>query len=411
MNDLPADLARQLERVQWRGLAVGVAFLVVCVIGAFFSPTQFFRAYLVSYLFFLGLGHGCLVVLMLYHLTGGAWGFLVRRQLEAGMRTLPLLAVLFVPVAVGAAYLYLWAQPDEVAASADLQHKQIYLNLPFFVGRAVLFFVLWLVFVFFLSRWSHLQDRANDPDRARRLARRLNRLSGPGLAIFGITITFAAVDWLMSLQPAFRSTVFGPLFASGEILTGFCVTLIALAWLVSRPPLADMISLDALNDLGSLLFTFLVLWAYLVFFQFMLIWIANLRYDILWYLPRTRGGWYWVAWLLVLLHFAVPFFLLLSRDVKRNPRALAALAGLLLAMHLVFLYYEVLPAFPMEGILDHWMDFLMPFGLGGLWLANYAWDLRRGPALPLHDANRAAAVHLRELDADLLAHGEEVHRA
>jgi hypothetical protein len=405
MANLPASRREELERLQWRALAVGVVALLACVIGAPFSPTQFFRAYLAAYQFALGIALGGLAILMLYHLTGGAWGFLIRRVLEAGTRTLPLLALLFLPVACGLPYLYPWARPELVAADENLQHKQIYLNAPFFWGRAALYFFLWIGLAFFLNLWSRRQDETGDP----RLTDWLGRVSAPGLVVYGVSITFAAVDWVMSLQPAFRSTIFGPVVAGGQLLSGMALALVILAWLVARPPLADLVSPDALNDLGSLLFTFLIIWAYLVFFQFMLIWIANLPYEIIWYLPRSRGGWEWVAWALFVFGFAVPFFLLLMRDIKRNAAALAAVAGLVLFMQLVFTNFQVLPAFPDTYLAEHWMDFLTPFGVGGIWLAYFLWQLKRSPVLPRHDLNQASAVHLHRLDLEEAAREEEVH--
>ncbi len=204
------------ERAATPRPGVGVVALVVCVVGAFFSPTQFFRAYLAAYVFYLGIGLGSLVILMIYHLTGGAWGFLVRRILEASTRTIPLLAVLFIPVACGVRYLYLWTDPAKVAADWTLQYKHIYLNLPFFCFRAVLYFVLWSLMAYLLSRWSRLQDETGDPA----LKRTMGRLSGPGLVVYGISFTFASVDWIMSLQPAFHSTIFGPLVAASELAVG-----------------------------------------------------------------------------------------------------------------------------------------------------------------------------------------------
>jgi hypothetical protein len=405
VTTLPDPRRAELDRLQWRALAVGVAALLVCGVGALFSPAQFFRAYLVAYLYFAGIAVGGIAILMVYHLTGGAWGFLIRRILEAGTRTLPAVAVLFAPVAFGIGYLYVWARPEEVAADPGLQHKRIYLNPPFFWARAALYFVSWLALAYFLNSWSLRQDDLADP----RWARRLRRLSAPGLVVYGLTITFASVDWLMSLQPAFHSTIFGPLLASGQILTGHALTLIVLAWLVARPPLADLVSLEALNDLGNLLFTFLVIWAYMAFFQFMLIWMANLPVDVIWYLPRSRGGWQWVAAALFVFEFAIPFFLLLMRDIKRNPRTLAAVAGLILVMHLLYVYYEVMPAFPDTSPGEHWMDVLTPLGVGGIWLACFAWQLKRRPILPLHDVNQEAAVHFRRLDREEAAREEEVH--
>jgi hypothetical protein len=406
-NSLAPEQREWLDGLQRRALVVGAVALIVCVIGAFFSPTQFFRAYLSAYMFCLGVALGSLVILMIYHLTGGAWGFIVRRILEATTRTIPLLAILFVPVACGIYYLYLWTDPAQVAANPSLQYKQIYLNVPFFLGRAVFYFVLWSLLAYLLNRWSRAQDQSGSPV----LAERMQRLSGPGLVVYGISLTFAAVDWVMSLQPAFHSTIFGPLVASSEMLSALSFTILVLIWLSSRPPLAEVVSPDAFRDHGNLLLTFLILWAYMVFFQFMLIWIANLPYEVIWYLPRSRGGWEWVTWALFIFALVVPFFSLLMREVKENPRPLAKVAWLLLFMQLVFVYYLVVPNFPDTTILDHWMDFLTPLGVGGLWLAYFLYQLKQGALLPLHDLSREAALHLREVDSEEGHEEEEAARA
>jgi hypothetical protein len=421
MTTLPAAHRAVLERLRWPVLAVGVLALVICAVGAFFDPAQFFRAYLPAYLYFLGIAHGCLVILMLYHLTGGAWGFLIRRILEAGTRTLPLLAVLFAPLAWGIGYLYPWAQPELATSIKDIRDKQIYLNAGFFWARAAVYFVLWVGMAWLLSAWSRQQDHTGEPAAAARMV----GLSGPGLIVYGMTITFAAVDWVMSLQPGFRSTIFGPWFATGEILAGMAGALLVLAWILgprrelhplvetpvrtSETPLAELVSVEALNDLGNLLFTFLIVWAYMTFFQFMLTWIADLPYDVSWYTPRGQGGWQYVAWAVFVAQFSVPFFLLLMRPIKRNPRALGATAALVLGMHLVYTYYQVLPSFVEATTLaQHWMDFLTPLGLGGLWLPYFLWQLTRAPLLPAHDANRETAIHLRYLDEERAVHEAEL---
>ncbi len=414
MTTLSPARRATLERLRLPILGVGVLALIACAVGAYFDPPQFFRAYLAAYLFYLGIAHGCLVVLMLYHLTGGAWGFLIRRILEAGMITLPLLAVLFAPLAWGIGYIYPWAQPELAASIRDIRNKQIYLNPGFFWVRAAIYFVLWVGMAWLLRTWSREQDRTGDP----RAAAKLVGLSGPGLIIYGVTITFAAIDWLMSLQPGFRSTIFGPWFATGEILAGMAFTLIVLAWIlgprqpldplspdgrVRTPdtPLTELVSVEALNDLGNLLFTFLIIWAYMTFFQFMLTWIADLPYDVSWYTPRGQGGWQYVAWAVFVLQFSVPFFLLLMRPIKKNPITLGATAALVLCMHLVYTYYQVMPSFVEATTLgQHWMDFLTPLGLGGLWVPFFLWQLTRAPLLPAHDANREGAIHLRYLDEE-----------
>ncbi len=423
MSTLPMASRAELDRWLRGSLVAGCVALLIGVIGAFFSPQQYYRSYLAAYLFVLGIPLGCMSILLVYYLTGGAWGFLIRRILEASMRTLPLMAILFLPIACdfplpgqteppaegpqhrigGLRHLYLWARPEVVAGDKGMQHRQIYLNAPFFWIRAALFFVLWCGLAYLLHSWSRREDETGDP----RWSRRLGKLSGPGLVIYAISITFASVDWVMSLQPGFRSTIFGPVFASSEILSGLALAAMVLAWLVARPPLARLVSADALNDLGSLLFTFLVVWGYLCFFQFMLIWIANLPYDVIYYLPRTRDGWQWVALALCVFGFAVPFFCLLMRHIKRDAHAMAQVAGLILFMQLVFTDYQVLPVFLGTALVDHWMDFVLPVGIGGIWLAYFLWQLADTPLLPRHDINQEEAAHLRERDAEAAARAEE----
>lgn len=405
MSTLPAERRQELDRVQFGALAVGVVALVICTVGAFFDPKQFFRAYLTAYLFWLGLPLGCMSILMIYHLTGGAWGFLVRRTLEAGTRTLPLMALLFIPVAVGVKQLYVWTDLDKMTSPAMRQKVHYYLNEPFFYARAAAYFILWNALAYVLNYLSRKQDESGD----KQLLTWLERVAGPGLVVYGVTITFASIDWVMSLQPAFRSTIFGPIFAAGEILSAHAFVVIVLAWLITQPPLSSVYSKEAFIDLGSLLFTFLVVWSYVLFFQFMLIWIANLRYDIIWLLPRSRDGWQWVAWALFVFGFAVPFLLLLMRGIKRDPRSLAQVAWLLLFMQLVFMYFQVMPFFPGTHIGQHWMDFLTPFGVGGLWLALFCWQLKRAPVLPRHDVNAPEASHLRHLDEEQRAREEAIH--
>lgn len=389
---------------RWQGVALGVGLvaLLVCGLGALVDPAQFFRAYLAVYVYVLGLPLGCIAILMIYHLTGGAWGLLVRRILEASMRTLPLLAVGFLPIAFGLHWLYVWGDPAAVSASEDLQHKQFYLTPLYFWLRGAGYFIVWLALAVAFDRRSRAYDATGDP----RLVVRNERLAGVGLVAFGISMTFAAVDWLMSLQPAFHSSIFGPVVASGMLLSGMAVAAVVLAWLADRPPLDRVASGPLLNDLGNLLFTFLVIWAYLVWFQYMLVWIANLPTDVVWYTARERGGWEWVAWALFGFGFAVPFVLLLFRNVKRQPAALGAVAGLILVAQLVYRYYQVMPAFTDASVGRNWMAPVMAVGLGGLWKAYFLWQLDRRPLLPRYDRDVTEAAHLRQVEHDELAREE-----
>lgn len=381
---------------QWVSLAAGIIALAICVCGSYFDSAQFFRAYLTAYLFIFGLSLGSMILLMVYYLTGGSWGYIIRRILEAGMRTLPLVAITFVPIAFGLKYMYPWAQPELVAQSEKLQYQQFYLAPAYFWIRAAIYFILWLLMAGLFSSWSKRQDRSGDGQVDRY---NLN-LSGYGAVVYGISIHFAAVDWAMSIEPVFHSTIWGPLFAVGQLVSAFSFAIIVLAIVIHRKELADVASTQVLNDLGSLLFTFIVLWAYLAWFQFMLVWIANMYVDVIWYFPRLGIGWIGVIWVICLLHFVVPFFLLLLRFVKRNSRILGCVAGLVLLMQLVFMYYQIMPNFNADRISEHWMDFLTPIGLGGIWLAYFMWQLHRYPLLPAYDYNRSAALRLRRMDEE-----------
>lgn len=404
MRQLTAEAQTILARVQYTAMVVGIVALVVCLVGAWFDPTPFYRAYLAAYLFFWGLGLGGMALLMVYYLTGGAWGFLVRRLLEAEMRTLPLLALLFVPIAWGIDSLYLWAQPEVVAGDPHLQGQQFYLNPPFFWGRAVLYFVLWIALAYGFSRWSWRQEARGTGSSLEAV----RTFSGLGLVVYGVTLHFAAIDWSMSLQPVFPSTIWGPMTAAGQLLTALGLAVLGVAWLAPRRPMRDVVSLKGWTDLGNLLLAMLVIWAYMVWFQFMLVWIANLPEDVVWYQPMRRVGWLTVYWILSLFGFAVPFLLLLFRAVKQHRGRLAGTAALLLVTQLLYQYVLVMPPFPTEGLAQHWFDFVTPLGIGGLWLAYFLHTFRRWPLLARHDPNAERALHLRELDEEEAAREEAI---
>ena len=389
------------DRWQRWSLWIGVCSLAVSAIGAVFAPAPFFRAYLAAYLFYLGIALGSMVLLMAYHLTSGSWGLLIRRILEAAMSTLPLLAVLFLPIALGVGNIYIWAQPDVVAASPKLQYQQFYLRPSYFWIRAAVYFALWIAIALLLSRWSRKEDQTGDP----RLARKSQRLSGFGAVIYGISIHFASIDWSMSLMPAFHSSMWGPLFAAGELLSAMAFALIVLACLIDRPPLGEVASRKVRLDLGSLLLTLLIVWAYLAWFQFMLIWIANMQVDVIWCIPRASASWKAAIWAIFALNFAIPFFLLLMRSVKRNSVLVARIAALILVMQLAFMYYQTMPGLSGD-VVEHWIDPFIVVGIGGIWLACFLRQLRRRPLLAPNDYNRAAALHLRRLDEEEAAREE-----
>jgi hypothetical protein len=394
MSQSAPDRLNAFRWGRWSLLA-GCVALGICVLAGFLGDAnQFFRAYFAAYAFLLGIALGGMAILMLYHLTGGAWGFLIRRVLEAQTRTLPLLAVLFIPIGFGLETLYLWAQPELVRQDEHLQSQQFYLNREFFLGRAVVYFCIWLFFAWLLILKSRRQEQSGDE----RIPTQLERWGEIGLVLFGTTMHFAAFDWLETLQPNFHSTIFPMLVVSGQLLSAHAFAVIVFIAFVLPREGASIVSRRVLHDLGNILLAFLIIWAYMNFFQFMLIWIANMSSDVLWYAPRFEGVWRPLVWCLVFANFVIPFFLLLMRSVKQHPPSLAKVAALVLFSQLVFNYYLVVPVFQAHGLLEHWMDFLMPIGLGGLWFALFVNRLRSGALLPVHDPNQEKAVHLRALD-------------
>ncbi len=352
-----------------------------CVIGAMSFPEQFYPAYLVGYLFWLGIALGSLAITMLHHLTGGQWGLVIRRTLEAAYSTLPLMALLFVPLLFGLETLYPWARADVMAHDVLLQGKAKYLNVEFFQIRAAIYFVLWIALGFVLNRISAGADPASEPRRVRWLA----LVSGPGLILWCLSITFAAVDWGMSLEPHWYSSMYGVLFMAGFAVSALAVAILTVSKLSAYPPWSQWLTTDRLHDLGNLLLAFTVFWSYVSFMQYLIIWSANLPEETTWYLHRTKGGWQFVALLLIFLHFVLPFVLLLSRDNKRNPQRLVRVALLLLVMRLVDLLWLVQPPFTPDGFALHWLQLVTPLGIGGLWLALFAWRLPARAALPVFE--------------------------
>jgi hypothetical protein len=381
MNQSDSLNPRTLNALRQGGLIVAGLGLVLCLVGAFFSLEQFWQSYLLAYIFWLEFSLGCLAILMLHHLVGGRWGFVIRRCLETGAMTLPLMVVLFVPLLFGLNRLYIWTDADIVAQSPLLQHKSIYLNIPFFLTRTVLYFIVWIGLAFFLNRWSLAQDRTAEPA----LTTRLRRLSGVGMILYVLTATFAAYDWLMSLEPTWYSSIYGVLFIVGQVLATLAFVIIVVRWLSNRQPLAERVGRSDFNDLGNFMLGFVMIWAYISFSQFLIIWSANIPEEAVWYFNRSQGGWQWVGMVLIFCHFVLPFLVLLSRRVKRQAGLLATLAVIIIFMRLVDLFWLVVPAFHPTGLRLHWLDVVMPIALGGIWLATFAWQLTGKPLLPLHD--------------------------
>ena len=322
---------------------------------------------------------------MLQYLTGGAWGVVIRRPCEAAARTLPLVALMFVPIVIGIPNLYPWSHAKVVAADEILRHKQVYLNVPFFLTRAAIYFAGWILLSWLFNRWS---ERSHG---------KMAALAGPGLIFWGFSVTFMAVDWVLSLDPHWFSTIFGMLFMVGQALSSMAFLIVVMVLLARRPPMSEVLTARHLHDLGKFLLALVMVWAYFSFSQFLIIWAGNLPEEIPWYLERLRGGWQYVALALVVGHFALPFALLLSRDLKRNFKLLAGIAIGVLFMRMVDLYWLVAPDFRKGPFSVSWMDFSAPIGMGGIWLAYFLIQLGKRPLMPINDP------HL----ADALDHGRE----
>ena len=377
-----ADVAiPELKGLQQRLLIAGAVGAVISVLGFLLNSRQFFQSYLMAYMLWLGVTLGCLALGMVHQLSGGAWGVLIRRPIGAAARVIPLMTVLFLPIALGVMRIYQWTNADLVAHDEALQHKQLYLNVPFFLTRAAIYFLAWNALSYFLNRWSLEQDRTGDP----RIARRMQMLSGGGLVAYGLTITFASFDWMMSLEPHWYSTIYGVLILGGQGLSSLAFLIIVLVWLSRRPPLDQIVVPAHFHDLGNLMLAFVMLWAYFSFSQYLIIWAGNLPAEIGWYLHRMQTGWRPIAAVLMLFHFALPFVVLLSRTVKRQGRLLVRVAIAVLMVRLVDLWWLIGPEFHTDGIAVSWMDAWIPLSMGAIWLAAFIYQLRGRAILPIHD--------------------------
>lgn len=380
MNDVET-LRPQFDQAQRRALIVGLVAALPLIAGAFISTRQFFEAYLYGYTVWLGLSLGSLGILILHHLVSGHWGNLIQRIVESGARLLALMALLFIPVLLGMHHLYPWTDHAVVEASHVLHQKAGYLNIPFFLARAALYFILWIGMALWLSKTSRLQDRSADVT----LVRKMKIFSGPSMVLFVLTVTFASVDWLMSLEPEWYSVIFGMQMIVGAVLTTLAFAIIVVRMLADREPISEVITTRHVHHLGNLLMAFTILWAYMAFSQFLIIWSGNLPEDNMYYLRRLGTGWNIVALILLVGHFFVPLLVLLSRRVKRAINTLALIAAGIFVMRLVDWFWLIMPAFSHEAFRLHWLDLVAPIAIGGIWVAAFIWQVKGQPLVPLHD--------------------------
>jgi hypothetical protein len=384
-RDLPMPTAT-LDRFKRAAAGAAALGLGLTLVLGFLSPADFFRGWLYAFLFWVGVALGCLSLTLIHNMTGGLWGLAIRRLLEAGTRTFPALALLFLPLVFGLKALFVWADPQAVAADALLRHKAPYLNVPFFLGRAAFYFAVWVLLAHLVNDWSRRLDLGSDL----KLERKARSLGGLGLVLLGLTITFASVDWAMSLNPHWFSTIWGVLFMVGQVLSALCLMVMLLARLGEEQPLRAVAGRGTVHDLGKLMLAFTMLWAYLNLSQFLIIWSGNIAEETPYYLARLHGGWKAVAWLLLLFHFMVPFLLLLSRDLKRNARKLGLVAGGLFFLRFVDLYWLLGPDLAghhgdAHGAGFHLVYVTASLGVGGAWLWTFFHTLQDRPLLPVGD--------------------------
>jgi hypothetical protein len=388
------ELRLRLSRVQSLALIVGGVGLAVSAVAGFLWPASFFHSYLVGFVFWLGITLGCLGLTMLHHLVGGGWGLPIRRPMESAGFTLLPLAILFLPIILGMPHLYEWARPD---AKLDpiLLAKSPYLNVGFFLGRAGAYFAVWVLLALVTGGLSAAQDRSEDY----RPSRLLGALSGPGLILLFLTGTFAAIDWMMTLEPHWVSSIYGAMVVVGEGLATLAMMVLLVVLMSDRRPMSEAATPGRLHDLGNLMLAFTMLWAYMSFSQYLIIWAGNLPEEIPWYLRRARGAWQWVALALIVFHFFLPFFVLLFRENKRQGRLLIRVTLLVLAMHWLDLVWLIIPASSdlksigtgSAGPMIPWGQVLLSLfalaGIGGTWVATFAWRLKSWPLIPLNDLN------------------------
>ena len=372
---------------QFGMVAAGLGLLLTGAGFAMSGLDRFYQAYLVAYTFWTGIALGSLALLMVQHLTGGAWGLVMRRPLEAAVRTLPYMAVLFLPIVAGMHSIYEWSTPEALNDPA-IQVKAAYLNTPFFLIRQVIYFALWSGIGTLLTNWSTEHDRTGDPA----LLSKMTRLSGAGLLIYGLTVTFAMVDWTMSVNPHWFSTIWGMLYVGGQALSAMAFGIVVMVMLSESAPLNKVITAHHLHDLGKFLFAFLMLWAYLSFSQFLIIWSANLPEEIPHYLTRWDHGWQWVSVFIIVGHFILPYSLLLSRDLKRDSGRLRLVATWIICARVVDYYWHVAPEFQREGLRISLLDVALPLALGGIFITLFLSQLRGRALLPVNDPGLEKAL-------------------
>ncbi|MBC8401557.1 MAG: hypothetical protein H8E14_08725 [Candidatus Marinimicrobia bacterium] len=376
---------------QKRALIIGIAALLLSAIGLFTNAEQFYFSYLTAFIYWFTIAIGGLFFTLLGHITGAVWSIVLRRIAEAlGLLLLPL-AILFIPILFGMHELFHWSNAEAVAHDALLQKKAGYLNLPFFIIRAVFYFTLWFFLTRILYKNSLQQDRATDGTA---LAEKLRRISAPGTILFALTLTFASFDWVMSIDAHWFSTMFGVYIFSGSYLVVIAFLIILLQYFRRQRILINVVTGEHFHDLGRLLYTFVIFWAYIAGAQYFLIWYANIPEETVWYLHRWQGSWKYVSLFIIAFHFVIPFFTLLFRAAKRNQLLLGIMAGLILVMHWFDLYWLIMPSLHRHNAHFSWLDVTTLVGIGGVFISLLIRQLARQPVVSVGDPRLRDSIDL-----------------
>lgn len=371
-----------------RALLVGVIGLVLCAVGYFVDPRRFFHSYLTAYMFWVTVGLGGLFLVMLHYLVNARWSIVIRRLLESIMVCLPAMAILFLPVVAGMHELYHWSHAEAVAQDHLLQAKAPYLNTVFFLVRALVYFAVWYLLARSLYKASLAEDDSYNEERRART----RRVAAGGMLLFAFTTTFAAFDWLMSLDAHWYSTIYGAYVFAGTVTAVISFTTLVALYLRKQGILADVITLEHYNDLGKLAFAFTIFWAYMAFSQYFIIWYANIPEETIWYQHRWAGSWKIVSLSLVIGHFVLPFILLMPKLMKRRLGFLAGISLWLLLMQWVDLYWLVMPNATPEGAIVSWIDLVAMAGVGGVFVWMFWRRLVSQPLIPVGDPRLEGSV-------------------
>ncbi len=375
-----------LDGLQRRAWIAGAAGLLATAAGFFLTqsePVVFYRAYLVAWLWVSGIALGLFALSMLAHVSGGDWGVVMRRVLEAGGRTLPFFVIAGIPLLFGLEQIYPWAEyaaGDRQPVDHLLEHKEVYLNVKAFIGRALIYFAGWSILAYMISSLSHRHDASGDPA----LKEKMKKLSAFGLVFYVASATLAVVDWVMSLDPHWFSSLFGFAFVAGHALSAFSFVVPIMLFLSRRKPMSEIVRPKIFHDYGKFMLAAVMVWAYFMISQYLIIWSGNLPEEIGWYIVRSSNGWQALSLLLIFGHFVLPFALLLSADLKKQAPKLMIVAVWLLAMRWLDFYWQAAPSMT-DAAAFHWLDLVAPIGLGGVWLALLLGQLKGRAIVPARD--------------------------